>query len=119
MSPHIRHPSPLLLRQQLLFLLISSLQLLDALVVVVDGCSEGSLSTLLADDELVEVVVEELGSDAGGAGETAGGERSGGLLVGHVFAREGLVREGERSGAGGGGELASATAASTSGALED
>lgn len=46
-----RHPPPLLLGEHRLFFFISPLQLLDALVVVVDGGGEGAFGAFLAHDE--------------------------------------------------------------------
>ena len=59
------HPPPLLLRDHLLLFVIAALQLLDALVVVVDCGGEDSLRALLADYELVEVLFQDRRSDAG------------------------------------------------------
>ena len=88
------------------------MQLLYSLVVVVDCGGQSSLGALLAYDELIEMVIEELGCDSGCAGQTATGEGTSSLLVRNILVRMGQVREGERSGASSSGQQ-SATADST------
>ena len=60
-----RYPSPLLLGKQLFIFLISTLELLNSLVVVVDGSGERSLGAVLAYDEGIEMGFESCGSYAG------------------------------------------------------
>lgn len=58
------HAPSLLGRQLLLLLLISPLQLLYPLIVVVYGRCQGLLRSLLANNELIEVLLEDCRCDA-------------------------------------------------------
>jgi hypothetical protein len=53
------HSSPLLGRQMLLLFVIASLQFLYPCIVAVDGCCKRFLRPLLANDELIEVLLQD------------------------------------------------------------
>ena len=89
-----RDSPPLLLREHLLFFFIAAPQLLDALVVVVDCGGEGAFRALLADDELVEVLLEDGGGDAGwGVGVAEGTLGGGGSVSDEYVVRVGVGGE--------------------------
>ena len=70
-----------------------ALDLADAQVVAVDGRGQHALRMLLADNEVVQVVLERAGRDAADAGAGRAGQRPSGGLVGLVEAGEALGGE--------------------------
>lgn len=84
-------PLGLFLAPQLLIFL--SLQLAQTLVVIVDGDAQHLFCMVLADDELVEVVLEHARGDATDAGARGIAERPARRLVGVVEAFVALAAE--------------------------
>ncbi len=92
-SPDLAHATALLLCICFIFLGIAPLELLDALVVIVDCCCEDTLCPVLTDNELIEMIFQGAGGDArspnGGAVGQWPGCRGGGI----VYAGEALGGE--------------------------
>lgn len=81
---------PLFAAELVVFL---ALDLADAQVVAVDGGGKHALRMFLADDVVVQVVLECAGSDAADAGAGGAGERPSGGLVRLIEAGEALAGE--------------------------